>query len=484
MKRSLKKQIPAINDIRKVLAERSLVEYTQQAWKIIEPTTEYIHGWHIDAICEHLEAITSGELRNLIITMPPRFMKSILVSVMWPTWGWIRNPELRWLYSSYAETLSVRDSVKSRRIIQSSWYQNNWGNKYHLTSDQNVKSRYENNKTGYRIATSVGGSATGEGGDVVVVDDPHNVNEASSDKVREATVLWWDQVMSTRLNNPKTSSKVIVMQRIHENDLVGHVLRQGGYEHLCLPAEYEGKRKSYTSIGWEDPREKEGDLLWPERFGTQEIVEAKKRLGSIGYAGQFQQSPSPASGAILKREWWQYYRIPPVRFDMLIQSWDMAFKDTKTSAYVVGQVWGKVGPDKYLLDQVRDKMDFVATLNAFKALTAKWPKCTAKLIEDTANGPAVISSLKNHISGIIPVKPQGSKEARAYAISPEVESGHIWLPESAPWINDFVEETSKFPNSEYKDQTDALTQALNWFVDNSEGIDPFAQALASSLRVY
>jgi hypothetical protein len=212
----------------------------RQAWVIVEPSTPFVPGWHIDCIVEHLEAVTRGQIRNLIINVPPRHMKSLLVSVFWPAWEWIRWPERRWLYASYSAQLSIRDSVKCRRLIESPWYRSRWADRFALTSDQNTKGRFDNDRSGYRIATSVGGSATGEGGDRIVCDDPNNVNEVESDSVRKATNDWFDVVMSTRVNDPKTTAKVVVMQRCHEQDLSGHLLEQGGWEHLCLPAEYEG----------------------------------------------------------------------------------------------------------------------------------------------------------------------------------------------------------------------------------------------------
>ena len=229
-----------ISEIDAELAARSLSEFVRQAWLIVEPATLYVHGWHIDAIIEHLEAVTRGQIRNLIINVPPRHMKSLLVSVFWPAWEWLRWPQRRWLYASYSAQLSIRDSVKCRRLIESPWYQSRWADRFALTSDQNTKGRFDNDRSGYRIATSVGGSATGEGGDRIVCDDPNNVNEVESDSVRKATNDWFDVVMSTRVNDPKTTAKVVVMQRCHEQDLSGHLLEQGGWEHLCLPAEYEG----------------------------------------------------------------------------------------------------------------------------------------------------------------------------------------------------------------------------------------------------
>ena len=254
---------PTLTDeIDREFARRSLREFVRQAWAVVEPATEYVPGWHLDGIVDHLEAVTRGQIRNLLINMPPRHMKSLAVAVFWPCWEWIDHPERRWLFASYAAALSIRDSLKCRRLIESSWYQANWGERFRLTSDQNTKGRFENDKSGYRLATSVAGAATGEGGDRIVVDDPHNVNEAESDTVRHSVLDWWDLVMTTRLNDPKTGARVIVMQRVHDDDLSGHVLAQGGYEHLCLPAEYEEGHSIITSIGWSDPRTVAGELLW------------------------------------------------------------------------------------------------------------------------------------------------------------------------------------------------------------------------------
>ena len=297
-----------------VEAAKNLRSFITMAWPVVEPATPFISGWHLDAICEHLMAVTRGEIRNLLINIPPRHMKSLAVGVFWPAWEWTTAPHRRWLFASYALSLSERDSLRCRRLIESPWYQRHWGDRFALCGDQNTKLRYENNHAGHRIATSVGAAATGEGGDYVVVDDPHNVIERESDAARIAALMWWDETMSTRLNNPKTGAKIIVMQRIHEKDLSGHVLQQGGYIHLNLPAEFELSRRCVTVIGidsprsWSDPRGTDGDLLWEQRIGDREIADFKVRLGPEGYAGQFQQRPSPAGGGRFKAEWFRYYR--------------------------------------------------------------------------------------------------------------------------------------------------------------------------------
>lgn len=453
-------------EVERELCNRSLWEYTKHAWKIVEPDP-LVEGWHLQAVCEHLEAISRKQIRNLIICIPPRHTKSLETTVFWPSWEWgpFNRPQTRWLCISYAASLSERDSVKCRTLMQSKWYRERWGSKFVLQGDQNAKERYNNVRGGYRIASSIGGVGTGEGGDRLVIDDPINIKEAHSEVVRKGVNDWWDMVMPTRLNNPKSGAKVIIMQRCHSDDLVGHIKATSPetYEWLVLPAEFEPATRCSTSIGFVDPRVNEGDLLWPQRFGPKEITELKK-MGSYAYAAQFQQRPSPVEGGILKRHWWKFYteRPAPSWFDYLLQSWDMSFKGLDTCSYVCGQVWGVKGADKYLMDETREHLDFVQTLNAVRNLTLRWPKATLKLVEEKANGAAVISTLKNEISGLVPWEPEGSKESRAFAVSPEVESGNVYLPSPliCPWINDWIEETALFPNGPHNDRVDTFTQAM------------------------
>ena len=473
-------------------------EFIAQAWHVVEPGTKFVNGWHIGAICEHLEAVTRGEIRNLIINMPPRHMKSLTVSVFWPMWVWSWWPEARWLFSSYADTLATRDSLKCRRIIQSKWYQDNWGDMFQLTSDQNQKTRFENDKTGYRVSSGVGGMSTGEGGDFIVVDDPIKAIDATSKAVRQSVIDWWDQSMSTRLNDPKRSAKVIVMQRLHEEDLTGYLLdkmKANGehYEHLCLPAEYEPSIHA-TSIGWTDPRTKPNELLWPERFGVQELDGLKRALGSYGSAGQLQQQPSPSEGGILKKRYWRFWlpkgvTAPPVtyrqsdgdlwkcpqeelpdNFDDMLQSWDMTFKDTKGSDFVAGGVWAMKGANKYMLDLSYGRMDIVKTIDAVISMSLKWPNAVLKLIEDKANGPAVISMLHDKVDGLVAYDPKTSKEGRVNAVAPTIESGNVYLPHPsvAPWVSDMIDECAAFPNGAHDDRVDQMTQALlRWQNGNS-----------------
>jgi hypothetical protein len=353
-------------------ARRSLHEFVRQAWHVLEPQTPFVDGMHVHAICDHLQALTEGRLSHLIINVPPGHAKSLLTAVFWPAWTWVDHPESRWLFSSYREPLATRDSLKCRRLIESDWYQERWADCYQLSGDQNQKQHFGNDRTGYRVVVPMTGG-TGERGDYVVVDDPHSVDQAQSDAERTGAVDWWNGSMSTRLNDFATGHKVVIQQRLHEADLTGDLLMQGGYEWLCLPAEFEPDRRCSTSIGWTDPRTEAGQLLWPEKVTQADLDSLKTTLGSYRYAGQYQQRPSPEGGGMLKKQWWRYWQprgahlpavavkmpdgtieqrvaIPlPAKSDLTLQSWDMAFKGTQKADYVVGQVQAAVGADRYLL---------------------------------------------------------------------------------------------------------------------------------------
>jgi len=287
-------------------ARRSLFEFVQQAWHVLEPNTPFVDNLPIRAICQHLQAVTEGRIRNLIINVPPGHAKSLLTAVFWPAWIWIDHPESRFLFTSYREPLAIRDSVRCRRLIESDFYQARWGRRYQLCGDQNQKSRFENTATGYRIVVPMG-AGTGERGDYVVADDPHSVDQAESDAARTSAIEFWNGSMSTRVNNLATGHKVVIHQRLHQADLSGVLLAQNDYDRLYLPAEFEPERRCSTSIGWTDPREKPGELLWPEKFSQEHLDGLKVSLGSYRYAGQFQQRPAPADGGIFKRPW---FRVP------------------------------------------------------------------------------------------------------------------------------------------------------------------------------
>jgi predicted phage terminase large subunit-like protein len=481
----------------------TLREHIRGIWPIIEPGTKFVDGWHIGAVSEHLEACSLGQIQDLILAFPPRSMKSITLAVGWPTWEWTWIPHIRQIFSSYAAELSVRDSLKCRNVIGSRWYQRRYGHVFQLQPDQNRKTRFENDRSGYRLSTSVGGSATGEGGDRIVVDDAHKVDEADSTLKREATVRWWRETMSTRRNDPKSAVRVISGQRVNEADLTGDILsRELGYVYLKLPEEYDG-RKSVTVLGFSDPRTLVGELLWPAQRPRATVEKLKVELGPYAYSAQYQQEPTPAKGAIFEGGWFKWYTMPDIHilndyelspdltiraetvtvispaFDEMIQSVDASFKGkpgqargsrvgspaSKGSDFVVDQVWARRQADFYLLDEKRGQWELPATIDAVRALTEEYPKAEKKLVEDKANGPAIIQTLQHELGGFIEVDPKqlgGDLIARARAAAPFVAAGNIYLPHPkiAVWIADWVNELVKYPRTAFDDRVASAVQAI------------------------
>lgn len=459
----------------------------------MEPATPFLDNWHVGAICEHLQAVHDGEIRRLLINVPFRTAKSTVCSVAWPAWTWIHRPSHKWLCGSYALKLATRDNLKMRRLIQSPWYQQRWGRGFNLTDstdwgdpegfefagDQNQKTRFENDRAGYRIAFGFEGGVMGDGGDTILIDDPHDRQSAHSDRERDTALVTFDEAITTRLNNPAASSIVIVMQRLHERDLSGHVLAKGGYEHLLIPMHYDPKRSKVTVIGWSDPRTTVGELMHPARFPAETVAEIEKSIGSYAAAGQLEQNPAPEEGGILKKAWWKFYYDDelPAKFDREIQSWDLAL--TGTGDWVAGQPWGRKGADCYLRpDEVYALLEFPATIEKIEWLTKRYPK-GAKIVENKAAGPPAISTLKKKIPGMLPINPQGDKTARCRAIAPYVESGNVYLPSpydragnpipSRSWVLRLIENCAKFPNGSipagsHGDDVDALTQAINYLM--------------------
>jgi predicted phage terminase large subunit-like protein len=330
-----------------------------------------------------------------------------------------------------------------------------------LTTDQNTKTRFENDKTGYRIATSVGGLGTGEGGDVIVVDDPHNVEEALSDVQREAALIWWGETMSTRLNDPKTGAKVIIMQRLHEGDLAGHVLERGGYEHLMIPMEYERDRHCATSLGWEDPRVREEELLWPSRFTPEAVATLKRDLGPYGTAGQLQQRPAPRGGGYFKEDWLRWYETPPKHVHKYGAS-DYAVT-ADGGDYTVHGVIG-VDPDDniYVLDWWREQTESDVWIEAVIDLMKKheplaWAEEAGQIVKSI--GPFLRKRMRERKCYCLrrQYTSDRDKATRARSIEARMSMGMVYLPKNAPWKDDLVSELLHFPAGIHDDQVDVLS---------------------------
>lgn len=480
----------ALDELDKADCEESLSEFLRQGWKYVDPNP-YIGGWHLDAICEHLEAVADGQIKRLVVNVPPRTSKSSAVSVAFPAWVWAQKqkgylcgPQVQFLFASYAQSLSFRDSVKTRRLIESPWYQRHWNDRYSLTGDQNTKIRFDNNKGGYRIATSVGGSLTGEGGSIIVVDDVLNANEVASDAVRQTALDWWDTAMSTRLNDPKQGAYIVIMQRLAEDDLTGHILNNndGEWTHLMLPMRFEPERKCYTDIGWEDPRTIEGELLCPERFGEREVSELERRLGPWGSSGQLQQRPEPKGGGIFKREWWQdwanpddpddprYKAYPPC--DYILASLDGAYTEKQENDFSALTIWGVWRendlPHAILMHGWKDRLQIHELVNRVAASCKKY-RVNHLLIEAKASGISVAQEIRRLHAGsgfsVQLIDPKGDKVARAYAIQPLFSDEMIYAPLKRDWADMVVTEMASFPRGAHDDLTDSAAQGLKYLRD-------------------
>jgi predicted phage terminase large subunit-like protein len=450
----------------------SLRAFVEGAWHVNDPAAPFLANWHVDAICEHLEAIASGDMRRLVINVPPGHAKSLIVSVLWPAWMWHYRPQWASIFTSYDPQLTSRDAVRARDVLRSPWFQETFAPKWKFAGDQNVKSYFANSAKGFRYSTSIAGAATGWRGHAVVVDDPVNVKKANSAAAMDEVIRIWDTAMSSRLLDMQTGAHVIIMQRLNMRDLSGHVLaKEAGYQHLSLPSEFEPAKRSTTvtvsGVTWTDPRTEPGELLFPAKFPRAVLDQATLDLGGMQYAAQHQQAPVPAAGGVFKREWFRFYRkreLPPV-WNEKLQSWDLTFKKSEGSDYVVGDVWGRLGANCYLLHHDRERRDFVESKKALLAMTKRFPEATLKLIEDKANGPAIIAELRNSVPGIVGVGDPGGVLAQAWATQPLVEARQIWLPDpsEAPWINDWLDEVCGYPKFGFDDRVAAATQAWQRF---------------------
>ena len=341
----------------------------------------------------------------------------------------------------------------------------------------NRQNEFRNDHQGMMMSTSVGGSLTGEGGDVIIIDDPQNPLMANSETERQNSINFFKNPLQTRLNDPKNGAIIIIMQRLHENDLTGYVLSEDlGYTHLCLPAEAEERSTIIYPISKKKVVREPGDLLNPARFDKEVLDSLKRSMGSAQYAGQFQQTPAPAEGIIFKREWMNntFTAKSLPHQSIVIQSWDMAFTKSEGSAKVAGFVLSRAGSNIYIRDLENDKMTFTESVAAVRRLSGKWPKARAKVVENKANGPAIVDLLKKEIPGMVEFNPKGSKEERAISVTPYFEAGNIWFPDpkEAPWVNDLIRDLLIFPKGTFKDTTDALVQGILYLMDKPPTSSP------------
>jgi len=481
--------LPDEVELDRELAARGLRPYLQVAWSQVEKQP-FVPNWHIDAICDHLQAVSAGELRNLIINVPPGCTKSLSTGVIWPTWEWATiDAGLRYIFSTYSASLARRDGTRMRNLIESDWYRARWP--HVRIPRQNTRSATEivNEAGGARWSTSVRGGVLGKHAHRIGIDDPITPMHTTGSRAALGTELdfveeWFNTTMPTRQADPKRTAWIIVMQRLHERDLAGIAEASGDYTVLRLPMRYE--RKFHCVTPWaEDPREEEGELLDPARFPEPEVRRLEKKLGPLGAAAQLQQRPAPAGGLIFKQSLFQYWGAPNCKHRALpervrlIQIWDCSFKGAgkgKKRSFVCGQVWAQAGADMFLVDQERGQWELLDTCGAVRRLISRWPRAFRKYVEDAANGPAVVNVFSKKIGGFKLVATGGGSEARAQAASVffgDAETpGNVYLPHPsiAPWVKAVEDELIAFPMAAHDDTVDCLTHAVVIMAEGSAAL--------------
>lgn len=459
-----------------------LLHFVQQAWPIIEPRQRYVSNWHIEAIADHLAAVTSGELTDLLINVPPGCMKSILMSVMWPAWEWTQRPELRYLCASYDEALSVRDNLRMRTIIESAWFQQHWP--VRLRRDQNMKTRFDNEQTGWRIATSVGGRGTGEHPHRKIIDDPHNVKRSLSKAQRQEAITWFDLTMGSR-GLALSAATIVIMQRLHEDDLSGHILNmlRDRFTYICLPMYYEPPamvmmeghqtqvpRMPPTPLGWTDPRQTARDLLWPTLFDALKVEKLEAQLraghGEFGIAGQLQQRPSPETGGHFKRAWFPFVEARPAGLVKRVRRWDCA-ATSGGGDWTVGVLMAMTGSELiYVEDVVRGQWgphEFEGH-DGILFQTSQLDGREVAIREEQEPGSAGKKVIEAHVkllkgydyAGRLST---GPKEVRVRPFAAQAAVGNVRLVIGG-WNRVYLEELCAFPGGAHDDQVDATAGAF------------------------
>lgn len=447
----------------------------KSAWSSIE-SAEYCDGEHIKAVCEHLQACYDGRIKDLIINIPPGCSKSLIGCVFFPAWVWANDPTKRFFFASYDATLSSRDSSKCRVLLESEWYQSRFPGKVQFTKDQNQKTFYQNTAGGWRMASSVGGHGTGVHPHFVIVDDANNAKQAESQTERQSVADWWTLTMSTR-GVTLGVKKIVIQQRLHEEDLTGVCLAQGGYDHLCLPMRYEGSRKP-TNIGFVDWRAKEGELLAPNQFNEETVRKLENALGTYGAAGQLQQRPAPRSGGFFKAEKIETVDAAPAWLEMkLCRYWDTGATEG-SGDFTAGLLMGKHAKTGtyYLLDMSRGQWASEQR-KAFQRQAADmdyaYPIChnvtQAQSQEPGSGGKDQAADFVKLMHGY-PAKTfreTGDKSVRADPFASQVNAGNVKMVRGE-WNRAYIDELKMFPNGKHDDQVDASSGAFN-YLENRTG---------------
>jgi predicted phage terminase large subunit-like protein len=444
------------------ILRKDLPSFIRRAFLTVSPGDAYMHNWHIEAIAWYLQQCALGYIKRLIITLPPRSLKSISASVAFPAWVLGNDPTRKIICASYAQDLSIKLALDCRSVMESDWYRYC----FPLTRPgpaKNTQAEFQTTQKGYRLATSVGGTLTGRGGNLLIIDDPHKADEAQSDAKRQATIEWFTNTAISRLDNKKEDVIILIQQRHHEDDLAGRMIESEGWTHLNLPAIAEENEQVPIGDGRFHYR-KAGDILQPEREPSEVLDSIKSSMGSYNFAAQYQQRPAPAGGGIVKWEWFlEYDRIPDmVAGDMIVESWDTACKAAETNDWSVCTTWLCHGGRMYLLDVFRKRLEFPELYHSVKALAAKW-RANLVIIENMNAGTSLIQQLqRENRLNLRWTTPKGDKATRMLGESTAIEGGRVLIPRQAHWLADFRHEVVHFPNGKHDDQVDSLSQFLYW----------------------
>jgi predicted phage terminase large subunit-like protein len=462
-------------EIDRKLGQSSFTDFVKICWPwVVNDPLEW--NWHLDLKCAVYTACLRGEIKSVVINEPPGCSKSIFTSVFFPAWAWVQQPGLRWIFASCDQTLVNRDARMCLDLMMSKEFQQRWGHRVSFPKRVQAIEEIHNSGLGWRIGTTPGGKAIGWHAHFQVFDDLIKPAELTPVTLK-AVEDWRSETMATRwLPEPALNCRIIIAQRLHDDDPPAHELAEGA-EHVMLPMEFDPERKCITRWG-EDQRTVAGELLHERRFPRPRVDALRIKLGPVAAAAQLDQNPAPKGGLIFTNDdLAQTWAVMPPEFHQIIFSWDCTFKETSDSDFVVGQVWGRLGVCFYLLDRVRGQMGFWDTLSAIKGLKERWPNVIGLLIEDKANGTAIIETLQKTIPGVIPVNPSGGKEARANAVSPLFRAKNVFLPANAPWLEEYRMEMKRFPRGRRDDQVDATTQALLYLQLNTHYLSGLTAAL-------
>jgi len=458
-----------------VVLRQDLAAFAHRTFLQLNPGTPYLPNWHIEVMAAKLRDCMLGRTRRLIINIPPRYMKSLTGSVAFPAWLLGHKPAAQIITVSYAQDLANKHAHDCRAVVESDWYRRAFQTR--LSASRNAVTEFVTTERGYRLTTSTGGTLTGRGGDFLIIDDPIKPDDAVSDAVRKRCNAWYDGVLYTRQNNKNTACIILIMHRLHEDDLVGHVLEHEPWEVLSLPAiaEEDELHRVDTPWGKKTYRRSAGGILHPAFESADALARLKATIGEYNFAGQYQQAPAPFGGGMIKLDWLKRYAPSdlPGRFDEVLCSWDTANKQTELSDFSVCTVWGLRDGHAYLLHVMRRRMDY-PTLKRAVIEVAAAHSATVILIEDKAAGTQLVQELRGEgVAGVSGYEPRGDKVMRLHAQSATIESGLVHVPESAPWLAEYLHELTSFPAGKHDDQVDSTSQALEWIKLGQKGMGLF-----------